>query len=150
MAYRLRPGIHCVIVKNRDGKLVYHYSQKPHGTTDFGPDINWLSPEQRKSLVGRFVDEIEEPPADPEIASGDHETPAHPEKAELAEATDDAKIDPDAVRLCIDALEHLGVPLGAGAPTARHVLRDGGRRFGNDVIAAAVRERRAPSRAAGE
>jgi cytochrome c oxidase cbb3-type subunit II len=43
---------------------------------------------------------------------------------------------------CIDALDRSGVPSDAGAPTARKALRDAGCRFGNNVISAAVRERK--------
>jgi hypothetical protein len=44
MAYQLKPGIHCVPVRNREGRIVYHYSQKPKGGNDLGPVIPWLAP----------------------------------------------------------------------------------------------------------
>ena len=49
--------------------------------------------------------------------------------------------EPDAgrVRECVEALDRLGVPLDAGAPTAREALRTADYRFGNDTIAAAVK-----------
>lgn len=47
-----------------------------------------------------------------------------------------------AVADCIAALDRLAVPTTSGAPTAREALRSDGQRFGNDVIAAAVRERK--------
>ncbi|WP_406813974.1 hypothetical protein [Mycobacterium sp. M23085] len=44
---------------------------------------------------------------------------------------------------CVAALNDLGVELKAGAPTARAALRDAGRRFSNEAVAAAVRLRKA-------
>ena len=48
---------------------------------------------------------------------------------------------------CLMALEQLGVDLAAGAPTARAALREGGYRFGNDVVAAAIKARKEAVRA---
>ena len=52
----------------------------------------------------------------------------------------------DRIRECVEALNQLGVPLHAGAPTAREALRDSGQRFGNDTIADAVKARKGSKR----
>jgi hypothetical protein len=47
-----------------------------------------------------------------------------------------------AVDECVATLARLQVPATAGAPTARTALRGNGFRFGNDVVAAAVKQRK--------
>lgn len=48
----------------------------------------------------------------------------------------------ETVAECVQALNGLGVELKAGAPRARTALREAGRRFSNQVVAAAVRQRK--------
>lgn len=48
----------------------------------------------------------------------------------------------DVIAECVSALAQLGVPLKAGAPTARSALRDAGRKFSNETVAAALRQRK--------
>lgn len=48
----------------------------------------------------------------------------------------------EAITECIAALAEIGVPLKAGAPTARSALRNAGHKFGNETVAAAVRQRK--------
>lgn len=124
--YRLRAGVHLICVKDRDGKVNYHYSRPQPQGRDFGPAIPWLSPRQAAHLLRcNMVELIDDDPA-----SG-----GEPVAVTAA----------DRVRECVDALEQLGVPADAGALKARDALRDGAHRFGNDVVAAAVKVRKALS-----
>jgi cytochrome c oxidase cbb3-type subunit II len=43
---------------------------------------------------------------------------------------------------CVAALTQLGVPLNAGAPTARSALRSAAHKYSSEVVAAAVRQRK--------
>lgn len=58
--------------------------------------------------------------------------------------TDEDAATPDsgAVDECVETLARLQVPAAAGAPPARTALRGNGYRYGNDVVAAAVRRRK--------
>lgn len=64
------------------------------------------------------------------------------EPAASATADDAAEGEDSRVRECVEALDRLGVPVEAGAPTARVALQDSDLRFSNDTIAAAVRLRK--------
>lgn len=120
MPYRLMPGVPLVCVRNQAGKIVYHYASPIRGM--FGPIIPWLSDDQAAYLIRigyvEPIDDIET------------ETP------------------PDRVNACIAALDSVGLPLEAGAPTAREALRDAGHRFGNDIVAASLKLRKSLSRTA--
>jgi cytochrome c oxidase cbb3-type subunit 2 len=61
-------------------------------------------------------------------------------------AADD--VNTDIVDECVKDLNHLGVQQDAGAPNARKALRESGRHYGNDVVHAAVRARKASLAAA--
>ncbi len=65
---------------------------------------------------------------------------ALPEELRARRTEGDARI-----TQCVAAIDQLGMPPDAGAPTVREALRDSGQRYTNDVIAAAVKERRALS-----
>jgi hypothetical protein len=86
-----------------------------------GALLGWLNDEQaahflRKGLVERVGDDAEPIPA------------------------------PDIIAECIGALNSLGVPQKAGAPTARESLRNANRKFSNSVIAQAVKIRQATAK----
>jgi hypothetical protein len=61
-AYRLRPGVPLLLVKDREGGIKYHYNNPPaRGATAFGPEIAWLNDVQkahflRLGLVEEFDD----------------------------------------------------------------------------------------------
>jgi len=126
MPYRLKPGIHLVCVKDRLGKVCYHYANPVHGSQAFGPFIPWISDEQAAHLLRiGYVERVDEEP-DPV----------------LNEAIRDG-IDPDRVRDCIQAIAKLDIPTDVGAPKIRAALRTAGHHFGNDVVGAAVKTRKA-------
>jgi cytochrome c oxidase cbb3-type subunit 2 len=113
-----------VLAKDEKG-LVHHKYE--------GSVINWLSEDQASQWVsGGLVQPIEVSAPAAVLNTTTAAEPSH----------DGAVGDDDRVRECIDALDALGVPSTAGAPIARGVLRDNGHKFGNDTIAAAVRNRR--------
>ena len=120
VSYRLLPNVHLVLVKTQTGQVDYHYSVPVHNAR--GPIIPWLNDQQREQflsedLVERIEDNLDE--------------------------SSNADSDPaDAVESCVAALDTLGVPADAGAPTARAALRDRSFRFENSTIAAAVRVRK--------
>jgi hypothetical protein len=92
--------------------------------------LDWLSPVQeshflKMGLVERIDDGTS---ADESDADGD--------------TLDAAVPDSGAVDECVATLARLQVPATAGAPTARTALRGNGYRYGNDVVAAAVRLRK--------
>jgi hypothetical protein len=95
-----------------------------------GACLDWLSPVQeshflKMGLVERIDDGTS---ADESDADGD--------------TLDAAVPDSGAVDECVATLARLQVPATAGAPTARTALRGNGYRYGNDVVAAAVRLRK--------
>jgi len=151
MPYRLSPGVHLVCVKNRYGKVDYHYSRKPFGRATFGPIIPWLSDEQAAYLLRTgMVERIDHNPAKPagheaEKAPAVERTSRNPheENADLIlrEAVRNG-IDPDRVHTCIQAIAELDLPLNTGAPKVRAALRTSGHRFENLVVAIAVKARR--------
>jgi hypothetical protein len=106
-----------------------------------GACLDWLNPEQeahflRMGLVERIPDAER-----PAIAADAPQTV----DLEADGGADDNASAPEesgAVDECVAALAHLEVPATAGAPTARTALRDAGHRFGNDVIAHAVKRRK--------
>ncbi|BBY35890.1 hypothetical protein MMAN_58060 [Mycobacterium mantenii] len=125
MPYRVM--CHLVIAKDQEGRVRYYYQSPVVGSS--GAVIPWLSDEKaeqllRLGLVERIAD-----------STMDHQ------------ADDAAQTESEALQDCLKALEHLGVDLAAGAPTARTALRDAGFRFGNDVVAAAVKARKDAVRA---
>lgn len=128
MAYRMSPTVPLLIAKDRHGKLWYHYQDGPHGIAR-GPVIPWLSDEQREHFLRNgLVEEI------------DDDTPtAQPHRAHSDLVPD---VNAEILDGCIRDLDRLGLPAEAGAPAARKTLRDAGLSYGNDTIAAAVRQRK--------
>ncbi|WP_260737024.1 hypothetical protein [Mycobacterium sp. SMC-2] len=122
---RYRVTCALVIPKDRDGRLHHRYK---------GELLDYLNDEQRERFLRMgLVEEI-----------NDNQVPL----TQTAPApTDVPGPNTDLVDECIAALDRLGVAPDAGAPTCRTALRDRGQSWGNDTIAAAVRERKA--RAAG-
>lgn len=119
MPYRVIAPL--VIIKDREGRARHHYRDVPASAGIGGPVIPWLSNEQAAHLLRLgLIETIEEQPVD------------HPG---------------DPLQDCLKALEHLGVDLAAGAPTARTVLREGGYRYGNDIVASAIKARKDAVRA---
>ncbi len=122
MPYRLKPGVPVVLVKDRHGKINYHYARPQPKGRDFGPTIPWLSDDQAAYLIRiGYVERIEDVETD---------TPQ------------------DRVNALIAALDSLNVPADAGAPTAREMLRDAGHQAPNDLIAAAIKLRKTRPRTA--
>jgi cytochrome c oxidase cbb3-type subunit 2 len=118
--YRLKAPYQCVLVKNRDGGVDYHYLCG----IEKGQIIQWLNDEQREMFLREgVVEEIAAPPPEPTANS-------------------------DQVADCITALDGIRdgfgkpVPTTAGRPTCEHALRSAGFTFGNNVIAAAVKQRK--------
>jgi len=117
-----------VVAKGQDGRLRHLYR---------GDVCDWLSDEQAEHFVGRGL--VERIDAD-SIAAAAH---APAESVDL-DADEDAP-DSGAVAECIETLARLQVPTTAGGPTARASLRGNGYRYGNSVIAEAVKRRRKSS-----
>jgi hypothetical protein len=66
MAYRLRPGVPLLLVKDREGGIKYHYANGATPTS-FGPTIEWLNDEQRTHFLRlNLVEEIPDEDAAPE------------------------------------------------------------------------------------
>jgi cytochrome c oxidase cbb3-type subunit II len=147
MAYRMVPRVPMLAVADQSGILWQHYNGPAGASSNSrirGPYIEWLNPVQRQHFLRLgLVEEIDAAltptplpaPIDPE-----------PEPIDLDADTDDT---PDAVGAdthrvaeCMAALDRLGVPRDAGAPKARSAVREAGEKFGNDVVAAAVRQRK--------
>jgi hypothetical protein len=126
-AYRVKPGIPVVIVKDKANRIQYHYAVGVSHNTAKGPHIPWISDKQASHLLRHGLIERIDDPAEP--AESDAEPAA-------------------AVAACTAALNSLGLPLDAGAPSARESLRDSGHKFANETIAAAIKERRELSRTA--
>jgi cytochrome c oxidase cbb3-type subunit 2 len=117
--YRVTAAL--VVAKDQSGRLHHTYC---------GDWISWLNDEQRGHFLRLgLVEEIDNESADV--------VELHPEPAEAAVA-----VKPDRIGECVEALDRLEIPSDAGAPTARTALRDAGFRWGNGVIAAAVRQRK--------
>jgi hypothetical protein len=87
---------------------------------------NWL----RLGLVTEIGEPVPTPPPAPVDLDADEAT------------LDAAAPDSGAVDECVATLARLQVPATAGAPAARTALRGNGFRFGNGVVAAAVRQRK--------
>ena len=166
MPYRVKPEVPLVCVKNRAGRVIYHYAKPPHGMT--GPIIPWLSDDQAAHLtrigyVERLDDdELPDTPAvDDESSITTAPTPKTPAAEPQQPTTQPAELDQlllsestrngidlDRLHACIEAINALRVPAGTGAPKIRAMLREAGQRWTNDVICAAVRARKAFAEAA--
>lgn len=121
MPYRLKPGVPVVLVKDRHGKINYHYARPATKGRDFGPIIPWLSDGQAEYLLRiGYVERIDDQP-----------------RTDVAQPSGQ-----DRVNALIATLDKLEVPADAGAPTAREALRDAGHSAPNDLIAACVKIRR--------
>jgi hypothetical protein len=133
---RYRVTAALAVAKGADGRLRHCY----HGAL-----LDWLSDEQAAHFLRlRLVERVDTDPQDSIVA-------APPADLDADEDTLDATVpDSGAVDECLAALAHLQLPAAAGAPTARTALRDAGHRFGNAVIAHAVKRRKELSRTADD
>lgn len=126
MPYRVTAPL--VLVHDQSGSVHYHYRDCPNlgAPTNYGDTIPWLSDAEAEFLLASgLIERIE-----PDVSD-----------------QDTSEAGPGVLHDCLKALEHLGVDLGAGAPTARTALREGGHRFANDIVAAAVKARKDAVRA---
>lgn len=130
MAYRMRPGVELVLAKDEAGKIFYHYQRPVNAPSIRGPIIPWLNDEQREHFLRLGLVE--------EITEADAPAAQQPPFADGSDVPDATLVDE-----CVESLNRLGVALDAGAPTCRTALRGSGQSWGNDTIAAAVRERKA-------
>jgi hypothetical protein len=120
MPYRVT----CHLVLARDQKGLVHHRYD-------GEIIEWLSDEQRSQwLADGLVEEL----GAPQIEAIDLAEQRRRLQADEAEA--------ERVRICVDALNELDVPLSKGRPAVRAALEARGLRFSNETIAAALKERR--------
>lgn len=126
--YRVTSAL--VIVKDQTGKLHHAYR---------GELLYYLNDEQRAHFLRhKLVVEIDAgndaPPQGDSLVVGSprpiNTTPAAPD------------VNADVASDCMRDLDRLGVDAASGSPRARKALRDAGLRYGNDVIAAAVRARK--------
>jgi cytochrome c oxidase cbb3-type subunit II len=130
MAYRMKPTVPLLVVKDETGRLHHHYNQAISGSVSYGSIIPYLNNEQREHFLRLgLVEEITDEEAAVQTQPAPREDLVPGVNAELV---DD----------CIADLDRLGVAADSGAPTCRKVLRDAGISYGNDVIAAAVRQRK--------
>jgi len=107
--------VKLVCVKDQAGRVCYHYAQPQPKGRDFGPLIPWLSEGQAAHLLRcRMVEKVD----------------------------DGGAASPDRVVECLEALNALELPAEVGAERARRALRQDGKRYGNDTIAAALRARK--------
>jgi cytochrome c oxidase cbb3-type subunit II len=146
--YRMVPRVQLIIVEDQQGILWHHYNvpaAPAHSAARTrGPVIEWLNEKQRAHFLRLgLVTEIDAEPAPTPL-------PEPVDEIVVAESDDDdpqdaAAPDSGAVDQCVATLAGLQVPATAGAPTARTALRGNGFRFGNDIVAAAVRARKSPS-----
>jgi cytochrome c oxidase cbb3-type subunit II len=138
MAYRMVPRVPMLAVADQSGILWQHYNGPAGAGSNArirGPYIEWLNPVQREHFLRLgLVEEIADP-QDVIVAAPLLTVP---------NSTPDEPVDLDAARVaeCMAALDRLGVPRDAGAPKARSAVRAAGEKFGNDVVAAAVRQRK--------
>jgi hypothetical protein len=136
MAYRMGPYVEYLPVKDRNGIIWAHYPHPPGGVHRGrvrGPVIEWIGEEYRERwLALGLVVEIDDAEAAPLLQA----RPAAPPPELIPE------VNLELVEECIAALDRFGVAADAGSPTARKALRDKGQAWGNDTIAAAVRQRK--------
>jgi cytochrome c oxidase cbb3-type subunit II len=124
---RFRVTAALVCAKGYDGRLTHCYR---------GTLLDWLNDEQREHFLRMgLVEEITEA----DLAQSGSLPSRQPQGVGGAGVLD---VNPEVVEECVASLDRLGVAPDAGAPTARTALREGGERYGNDVIAAAVRSRK--------
>lgn len=127
-----RSLVPLLIVKDQQGTLWHPYQGAGSSGRHRGPYIEWLNDEQRANFLRkRLVEEIAE--GDAPVVESRRPVPCRPTDGAVPELIDE----------CIAKLDEAEVPSDAGAPTCRKTLRDGGISFGNETIAAAVRERKA-------
>jgi hypothetical protein len=119
MPYKVKAEL--VVAKDREGKLRHHYRNADHigAPINYGSVIPWLSDEQAEHFLRLGL--VERIPEEPVAGKVNSEEP---------------------LISCLKALERLGVDLAAGAPACRSALRQGGFRYGNDLVAQAVKARK--------
>jgi hypothetical protein len=110
-----------------------------------GEGLDWLSDEQAAHFLRLGLVEII--PAEQAAIAAD--VPVYGDADAGADGDEDDDTTPaaagphtDVVDHCIATLELLQVPATAGAPTARTILRGNDYKYGNNVIAGAVRRRK--------
>jgi hypothetical protein len=130
---RYRVTSPLVVAKGLDGLNRHCYR---------GDLLSYLNPEQEAHFLRLgLVERIDADPQEPIVAAAD--APAEPVDLDADEDTlDTATADSGAVDECVATLARLQVPTTAGAPAARSALRGNGFRFGNAVVAAAVKSRK--------
>jgi cytochrome c oxidase cbb3-type subunit II len=132
MPYRMNPRVDCLLVKDQNGIIWTHYQRavgSDRAARIGGPIIPWIGPEYLdRWLAMDLVTEIGAEPAAAPL----------PEPIELTPVANGELVD-EAVR----DLDRLNVPPDSGAPTCRKALRDSGVSYANELIAAAVKQRRA-------
>ena len=121
MGYRVIAPL--VVARDQAGMLHHTYE---------GSYIDWLSDEQAEhflslDLVEPAAAPVEDEPSVPDL---DEDQVERPKRVALHRVSE-----------CAAALDGLCVPTSVGAPTARAALREGGYKFGNEIIASAVRWR---------
>jgi hypothetical protein len=116
------PAIH---VKTHDGYIRLAFR---------GALLDWLNPVQEAHFLRMGL--VERIPADEQAAIAD--APVEVDTDDYAPAPENSSV----VDECLATLAQKGVPLTAGAPTCRAVLRDAGFRVGNATVAAAVKRRK--------
>lgn len=115
MAYLVKCAL--VTAKDRAGQIKYYYA-------GMNPVIGWMPEDQAEHLLNIGLIEL---------LDGDYED------------TDPLR-DQEAVNRieeCAGAMDRLDLPRDCGAPTAREALRADGQKFGNELIASAVKLRKA-------
>ncbi|WP_343709730.1 hypothetical protein [Mycobacterium sp.] len=116
---RWRVTCAVVVAKSVGGQLHHCYR---------GTELDWLSDEQQHHFCRlALVERIDADSTDT--------------TASIATDSPPASTDSD-VSACLLALRQVGVDISAGAPTARVALRAAGHKFGNSVVAEAVRVRK--------
>ena len=119
MATAYRVDAPLVLATGKDGQIHHYYS----ADSSAGPSIiEWLSDEQAAHFLAEGL-----------------VTPI-----EVQDEAETAALDmTERVTQCIQALSSLGLPADCGAPAAREALRESGAKFGNEIIAAAIKARKA-------
>lgn len=131
--YRLLPHFQVALVRNQSGGVDYHYQSPAHNTK--GPLIPWLSPADRERFLAEgIVEEI------PDQVPAEADSPAEP----IAGTAVNGELVAECVAKLDEIRDETGrpVPNSAGRPTCEKTLRAAGFAFSNEVISAAVKQRK--------
>jgi hypothetical protein len=168
--YRMTGAADALWVTGPDGRQAFHIADpviaaSTHGAN--GPVIEWISADQASvylaqgyiTRIGAAHKHVEPAPAPadagPEWARQVQDSDGRSLSSILgaARAAETVELAPVAngglVEECLADLARLDVALDSGAPTCRKVLRDNRSSYSNEVIAAAVKQRRARAALAG-